>query len=103
MKWEGPTKTAEEQIVNDCQLFGTDGADWNELHEDWLAAFSMVSAEVKLKTWHWNKLPWLLCGIAQPDQELHDTWGTPSIPLGGGSFRTLFPCKAHSWPGGPSH
>ena len=48
---------------------GEGSSEWNALSSDWNLAVDIICAEVRAKTAHWQQLPWMLAGVAQPDSE----------------------------------
>lgn len=48
---------------------GETSSEWKKLNNEWNIGLDCIITECKLKTAHWQKLPWLLCGLAVREQE----------------------------------
>ena len=48
---------------------GESSNEWRQLNAEWCIGIDCIRSEVQLKTVHWSKLPWHLCGLAVPEQE----------------------------------
>lgn len=60
---------------------GLEEKDWESLSIDWNTAIDIVAAELRAKTHHWGRLPWLLCGLALPEPEEARSVGRRCVEL----------------------
>lgn len=48
---------------------GETSAEWRKLNNEWHIGLDCIITECKLKTMHWQRLPWILCGLAVHEPE----------------------------------
>ena len=60
---------------------GLQEEDQANLLSDWTVAMECLTTEVRLKTAHWQGLPWMLAGLALPDDEAARAIGRKAIRL----------------------
>eukprot|EP00438_Fugacium_kawagutii_P020071 Skav228982 [mRNA] locus=scaffold1053:49742:50299:+ [translate_table: standard] len=72
---------AQSMFVTIGAGLGETSTEWRKLNNEWHIGLDCIITECKLKSMHWQQLPWVLCGLAVREAEQARSIGRKVISM----------------------